>query len=69
MFLRQIIGPSLAQNADLVGCQRSGEAIVIDPERDLDRYRHRGGKRSPHHRRGRDMVLPTGVAVLWRNLA
>jgi hypothetical protein len=53
----------------MVGCQRSGEAIVIDPERDLDRYRHRGGKRSPHHRRGPDMVLPTGVAVLWRNLA
>jgi hydroxyacylglutathione hydrolase len=38
MFLRQITDPSLAQNAYLIGCQRSGEAIVIDPERDLDRY-------------------------------
>ena len=38
MFLRQITDSSLAQNAYLVGCQRSGEAIVIDPERDLDRY-------------------------------
>ena len=69
MLLKQIVDPALSQYAYLVGCQRSGEAIVIDPERDLDRYRHRGGKRSPHHRRGPDMVLPTGVAVLWRNLA
>jgi hydroxyacylglutathione hydrolase len=38
MFLRQIIDPSLAQNAYLIGCQRTGEAIVVDPERDLDRY-------------------------------
>jgi hydroxyacylglutathione hydrolase len=38
MFLRQITDPSLAQNAYLIGCQRTGEAIVIDPERDLDRY-------------------------------
>ena len=38
MFLRQITDSSLAQNAYLIGCQRSGEAIVIDPERDLDRY-------------------------------
>lgn len=38
MFLRQITDPSLAQNAYLIGCQRTGQAIVIDPERDLDRY-------------------------------
>ena len=38
MFLKQIADPSLAQYAYLVGCQRSGEAILIDPERDLDRY-------------------------------
>lgn len=38
MFLRQITDPSLAQNAYLIGCQRTGEAIVVDPERDLDRY-------------------------------
>ena len=28
----------LAQAAYLIGCQRTGEAIVIDPERDIDRY-------------------------------
>lgn len=38
MFLRQITDSSLAQNAYLIGCQRSGEAVLIDPERDLDRY-------------------------------
>ena len=38
MFLRQIFDPELAQYAYLIGCQRTGEAIVIDPERDVDRY-------------------------------
>ncbi len=38
MFLRQITDESLAQNAYLIGCQRTGEAIIIDPERDVDRY-------------------------------
>ena len=38
MFFRQIFDPSLAQYAYLIGCQRTGDAIVIDPERDIDRY-------------------------------
>lgn len=38
MLVRQIADPKLAQFAYLVGCPRSGEAIVIDPERDVDRY-------------------------------
>lgn len=38
MFLRQITDAALAQNAYLIGCQRTGEAIIVDPERDLDRY-------------------------------
>lgn len=38
MFLRQIFDPYLAQYAYLVGCQRTGEALIIDPERDIDRY-------------------------------
>ena len=38
MYLRQIFDPNLAQYAYLIGCQRTGEAIVIDPERDIDRY-------------------------------
>jgi hydroxyacylglutathione hydrolase len=38
MLLRQIFDPQLAQYAYLVGCQRSGEALIIDPERDIERY-------------------------------
>ena len=38
MFMRMIYDEGLAQAAYLIGCQRSGEAIVIDPERDVDRY-------------------------------
>lgn len=38
MLLRQIFDPYLAQYAYLVGCQRSGEALIIDPERDVDQY-------------------------------
>lgn len=38
MLLRQIFDPALAQYSYLIGCQRSGTALVIDPERDIDRY-------------------------------
>lgn len=38
MLLRQIYDDTLAQAAWLIGCQRSGEAIMVDPERDVDRY-------------------------------
>ncbi len=38
MFLRQIFDPWLAQYAYLIGCQKTGEALIIDPERDIDRY-------------------------------
>jgi len=38
MLFRQYFDPKLAQYAYLVGCQRSGDALLIDPERDIDRY-------------------------------
>ncbi|MDR0787148.1 MAG: MBL fold metallo-hydrolase [Gemmatimonadota bacterium] len=38
MLFRQFFDPKLAQYAYLVGCQRTGEALIIDPERDIDRY-------------------------------
>ena len=37
MLFRQIADRSLAQYAYLVGCQRTKEALVVDPERDVDR--------------------------------
>ena len=36
MFFRQIFDPELAQYAYLIGCQRTGDAIVIDPVLDYE---------------------------------
>jgi hydroxyacylglutathione hydrolase len=38
VLLRQIYDPALAQYTYLIGCQRTGEALVVDPERDIERY-------------------------------
>lgn len=38
MFLRNVYDEELAQAAYIIGCQQTGEALVIDPERDIDRY-------------------------------
>jgi hydroxyacylglutathione hydrolase len=38
MFFRQIFEPKLAQYSYLIGCQRTAEAIVIDPMRDIRPY-------------------------------
>lgn len=38
MFFRMLYDRKLAQAAYLIGCQATGEALIIDPERDVDRY-------------------------------
>jgi hydroxyacylglutathione hydrolase len=38
VLLRQIYDEDLAHAAWLLGCQKTGEAIVFDPARDIDRY-------------------------------
>ena len=38
MYFRQVFEPKLAQYSYIVGCQRTGEALVIDPMRDIERY-------------------------------
>lgn len=38
MYFKQIFEKKLAQYAYLVGCQQTGEAIVVDPMRDIGRY-------------------------------
>jgi hydroxyacylglutathione hydrolase len=38
MFLKYFYDKSLAHASYMVGCQRSGEAIVIDPSRNVDPY-------------------------------
>lgn len=38
MFFRQIFEPKLAQYSYLIGCQKTREAVIIDPMRDIDKY-------------------------------
>ena len=38
MFFQHIYDKSLAQASYLIGCQKTGESIVIDPKRDVDTY-------------------------------
>ncbi len=38
MYFRQVFEEKLAQYAYIIGCQETGEAIVVDPMRDIDRY-------------------------------
>ena len=38
MLLRRFYDDTLAQASYLVGCQRTGEAIVVDPNRDAEQY-------------------------------
>jgi hydroxyacylglutathione hydrolase len=44
MFFEQIFEEKLAQYAYLIGCQRTGEAIIIDPMRDIKRYEELAAK-------------------------
>lgn len=38
MIVRQIVDPNLAQYAYLIACKRTREAVLIDPQRDIERY-------------------------------
>jgi hydroxyacylglutathione hydrolase len=38
MLLKHIYDPRLAQASYLIGCQATGEAVVVDPNRDADQY-------------------------------
>ncbi|PUB32727.1 hydroxyacylglutathione hydrolase [Elizabethkingia sp. YR214] len=38
MFFQHVYDKSLAQGSYIIGCQATGEAIVIDPQRDIDIY-------------------------------
>jgi len=38
MYFEHVADKSLAQNSYVIGCQQTGEAIVIDPKRDIDTY-------------------------------
>lgn len=40
MFFKQIYEEKLSQYAYLIGCQATGEAVIVDPMRDIDRYQN-----------------------------
>jgi hydroxyacylglutathione hydrolase len=44
MLLKYFYDPALAHASYLVGCQRTGEAIVVDPAREIDQYLEAAGK-------------------------
>ena len=55
MLIERIYDEDLAQASYLIGCQAKGEALVVDPRRDIDVYRNaRGGPRDEDRRRHRD---------------
>lgn len=46
MYFRQIIDGCLGQYAYMIACQGTKEAIIIDPERDIDRYLNMADKKN-----------------------
>lgn len=48
MLFRQIFEPKLAQYSYLIGCHRTGEAIVIDPMRDIKQCYELAAKENLH---------------------
>ena len=38
MILRYIYNPELAQASYLVGCAATGDALLVDPDRNVDQY-------------------------------
>ncbi|GHE34038.1 MBL fold metallo-hydrolase [Sphingobacterium griseoflavum] len=40
MFFQHVFDKTLAQSSYVIGCQKSGEALVIDAQRDIDVYLH-----------------------------
>lgn len=44
MFVKRFFEPSIAQASYLIGCNKTGEAIVIDANRDVDQYIQAAGQ-------------------------
>ncbi|MCH8568913.1 MAG: MBL fold metallo-hydrolase [Balneolales bacterium] len=44
MYYKQFFDEKLAQYSYLIGCQATGEAVIIDPMRDIDQYIHAAAK-------------------------
>ena len=66
MFVKRFFEPLVAQASYLIGCVAAGEAIVIDPNRDVDQYldaaRHKRPAHRPRHRDAHPRRLRVGLA-------
>ena len=54
MYFKSFFDEQLAQMAYLVGCQQTGEAIIIDPLRDLEPHQDCRVRRFNDHKSSRD---------------
>src|SRR5688572_15117800 len=76
MFVKRFFEPSIAQSSYLIGCAKTGEAIVIDANRDIEQYTeaaNREGLRVTHVTEthihadyvsgSRELALKTGVRL------
>ena len=52
MFFRRFYDDGLAQASYLIGCDASGEAVVIDPNRDVAQYLDAAAAEAPPHHAG-----------------
>lgn len=77
MLLERYYDESLAQASYLIGCERTREAIVVDPNRDIDRCMHAAAAKRMHLRYvtethihadylsgSRDLARASGAALL-----
>ena len=68
MIVKRFFEPLIAQNSYLIGCAAAGEAIVIDPNRDVQQYidAAAGGEPADHprHRNPHPRGLPVGIREL-----
>ena len=80
MFVKRFFEPSIAQSSYLIGCAKTGEAIVIDANRDIEQYTeaaNREGLRVTHVTEthihadyvsgSRELALKTGARLLLSN--
>ncbi len=69
MLLERIYDQDLAQASYFIGCQRNGEAVVVDARRDIDTSCQRGvGKTvaaSALRRAGHDVIELDGSYAGW----
>src|SRR5688572_681586 len=80
MFVKRFFEPSIAQSSYLIGCAKTGEAIVIDANRDIEQYTeaaNREGLRVSHVTEthihadfvsgSRELALRAGAKLLLSN--